>query len=178
MPVLGNNPVFTAVDVVTQLQAYMDADAWIRANILKADNSYNPTVRDDPSPGEISVIEKTRLVLTVSSEGLDDATMGGESGGTADFMTGVTAMVYYREGDNRSPAGKDAIMRITGIVRMALMRYRQGTGTPAGAAGPTQLWWTLRFRPNSKGDVTTYFTPKGARVSITQIDLVSRIPFT
>lgn len=178
MPPLTASPPYTSLDVQDQMIAYLNADPQIRAIVRNSEDTFNPVLDDDPKPGAITQGENTRLVFTLAAEGEEDATLGASNGGTADVINCYAVMLYVFDGPNRTPAGKRTIVRNTSIVRQALMRHRQGVAVLAGQTTNTQLWWISRFRKQGK-DVTIYTTPAGScRLSITLIELTSRIPFT
>lgn len=178
MPALTNNPIFTAVDVQAALIAKLNADPYVQSVLLDGTlptAGQNVVLDDDPNPRSVAFNEKTRCVLTLSTEAFEDATLGREGGGTADLIQTYTLVYYIYDGDNRVAEHKPLIITNTNILRMAIMRYSQGTGIPAGGTQQVQLWYDIRFQ---QGVTTTYYTPKECRMSITLVQVRSRLPFT
>ena len=170
---LANSPYYTAVDIETQMIAYLQADAHIQAFLLNSVGAVNTILDDDPKPELIDPTENTRLVFTLAQDGWSDATTGRESGGTVNVINQFAVLLYVYDGLNRNPVNARHLKQWTQELKMALYRYSQGQGTPAGASGSTQLWYSLDFPPLT----TKYVTPKNCRISATMVNLYSRIGF-
>ena len=189
MPSLTNNPIFTATDVKYSMVAALNSDAYIQSILLNSAGQFAPfpayaaiwpsgrtqtvVLPDDPQPGDIGGTENTRLVFTLATEGESDMTLGRESGGSALWSMTFAMILYRYEGETRTFAGKDAIEQMTSIARMAVMRQSQGA---TSGSGP-KLWFASDFRRIGR-DVSTYYTPKNCRMSVTYVELLSRIPYT
>jgi hypothetical protein len=180
MPLL-DSPLFDALDVQDAMIAKLQADPYIQSFLI---NSATPTPAvntiedDDSTPGSVSAATNTRLVFTLAQDGWADATLGREMGGMVDITNTYAVMLYFSEGGgpNRLSGVKRKLVKATQQLKMALMRYSQGTGVPAGGSQSVELWWTVEFANSGKG-TSIYMTPQGCRLSITMVNIKSRMQF-
>lgn len=172
MPAVTGSPAFNSLDIQDQMIAYLNADVYIQSFLKNSTGGQNLVVDDDPTPGSVDQATSTRLVFTLAKKGSADATMGREHGGTAAQRRRFAVILYLYEGDNRVSATKRSLIQFTDIIEMALLRYGQGQGVPAGATTSTQLWFSTDFPE----DAQSFYTASPVRFSTTIVNLYSRIP--
>ncbi len=150
----------TAVDIQEAVIALMTASPALIA-VPPAGPLYDGAILDDDpaacQPGQ------ALIALHLLAEGDADATTGGRDAGTRQYVTYFAALVYVGEQD-RSPAAKQKLARLTRSVREALMQCRQD---PSGA----QLWRTSRF----KKPASLYQKGGSFRRSVTFVEFYSRV---
>ena len=163
---------FTVLDIQTALIAMLNADPDIQAIIVDNTNAFAPVLSDDPTT--VSQVQNARLAVTLQAESTGDGTGGGSQGGKSESVFTFAVMTYLFD-NQRDPVKKQQIIRMTAIVRQVLMHNALRTAN--GTLQQGQLWYGSFFRPVG-GVVSSYFTTGGYRLSVTFLDIYSRMPFT